>query len=248
MMCNFKRFLMLSTVAVFAFAPIAQAADTFTDAQKQEIQSVFKDYLKEHPELVFEAFQAYQQKQQDIAAADTESVIKEKLPELTAKGLPSVGNQDGDVTVIEFFDYNCGYCKRALEDINTVLKDDKNVRFIFREYPILGPSSEVAARWAEAAHKQGKYFEYHQAVMHNQGPLTEESLEKLGKDVGLDTAKLKADAESDAVKTSVVDSRNLGLSMRVQGTPGFIVNGKFYGGYLGPEGLKKAIEEARKAQ
>ncbi len=244
---TFKRFLMISTVAAsFAFTPLAHAAETFTAEQKTEIGNVIKSYLIENPELVYQALQQFQQNQQAKEAAGAEVIIKQKWSELTAKGLPSVGNPDGDVTVVEFFDYNCGYCKRALEDINTVLEQDKNVRFIFKEYPILGPSSEVAARWAEAAHRQGKYFEFHQAVMHSMNPLNEENLEKIGKDVGLDVEKLKTDANSAEVRTSVTDSRNLGMSMHVQGTPGFIINGKFYGGYLGPEGFKRAIDEARK--
>jgi protein-disulfide isomerase len=243
---NFKNSVAISALVVCLGIYAGQAAAAeFTDAQKQEIKKVIQDYLKEDPGIVMEALQMHRDQQEQKMTANAEEIIKQNMDKLTSKESPSVGNPKGDVTVIEFFDYNCGYCKRALEDIQNVLKTDKNVNFVFKELPILGPTSEVAARWAEAAHRQGKYFEYHAAVMHNSEPISEESLEKVGEDIGLDVEKLRKDAQSDEVRQSVLESRNLAMQIQIQGTPGFIINGKLYRGYLGPDGLVKAIEEAR---
>ena len=246
MIRNLKNSVAISALVLClgTFAGSALAAE-FTDAQKAELKTIIKEYLKEDPGIVMQALELHRDQQEQKLTADAEEVIKQQMDKLTAKDLPSVGNPDGDVTVIEFFDYNCGYCKRALEDIQKVLNEDKKVRFVFKELPILGPTSEVAARWAEAAHRQGKYFEYHTAIMHNPAPISEETLEKAGKDVGLDIAKLKADAESEEVKASVNDSRGLAMQAQIQGTPAFIINGKLYRGYLGPDGLTRAIAEAR---
>lgn len=246
MIYKFKNSAAISALVICLglFAGNAHAA-ALTDEQKAEVKTVIKEYLKENPGIVMETLELYRNQQEQKMTADAEEIIKQNIDKLTAKELPSVGNQNGDVTVIEFFDYNCGYCKRALEDIQKVLESDKNVRFVFKELPILGPTSEVAARWAEAAHRQGKYFEYHSAVMHNTVPISDESLLEIGKKLGLDTEKLKKDAESEDVKQSVSDSRNLAMQMQIQGTPGFIINGKLFRGYLGPDGLVKAIAEAR---
>jgi protein-disulfide isomerase len=249
-MTTIKRLFVLPLfMLAFITASTAGAADAaFTDAQKTEIEKIFKDYLTTHPEMIMESLQAYQQKQALDKQAMAETKISENIGALTAKDLPSAGNPDGDVTVVEFYDYNCGYCKHAYTDVQKVLETDKNVRFVFKDLAILGPTSETAARWSVAAHKQGKFFEYHAALMQHKGSIDEAALEKVGTDVGLDIAQLKKDAASEEIKTSVDKSREMAASMQIHGTPAFIINGKLYPGYLGEDGLPKAIEEARKGK
>jgi protein-disulfide isomerase len=246
---SFKRLFLLSAFAAFSGLLIpagASAADAgFNAAQKEEIRGVMKEYLQQNPELVYEALMNYQQKKQEEMTKAAEVAVTEKKEDLTHKDLPSAGNPDGDVVITEFYDYNCGYCKKAFDDVQKTLEADKNVRVVFKELPILGPTSEVAARWSMAAHKQGKFFAFHSAMMTHTGQIDEAALEKAAKDAGLDVAKMKTDVDSEDVKAEVAKSRELAQALQIQGTPAFVINGKLYKGYLGPEGMKGAIEEAR---
>jgi protein-disulfide isomerase len=159
--------------------------------------------------------------------------------------LPVAGNPNGDVTIVEFFDYNCGYCKKALGDVVTLMEEDKNVKFIFVETPILGNTSELAAKWAMAAQKQDAYMEYHIGLMKHRGPINETSLEKVAKKVGLDVQKLRDDANSDDVANKVAEKSRKAAQMGISGTPAFIINGKLYGGYIGLDKMREAIKDAR---
>ena len=238
---SFKTLLLIAGAVFIGTFPV-QAEDTLS---KSDIEKIVKDYLLENGEIIIEAVDAYQQKAEKERQAKTTETIKAKLDLLTSADAPSAGNPKGDVTVIEFFDYNCGYCKRALPDINTLIEKDKNVRFVFREMPILGPTSRTAAQWALAAHKQGKYFEYHSALMKFRGQKSDAQLAKLAKNVGLDVEKARKDAASDAIEEQLNKDIELARLVGVEGTPAFIVDGEFFPGYLGEGGLKKAIEKAR---
>jgi len=152
----------------------AQAQDAaLNDTQKKEVISVLEQHLKDNPKLVIDAIESYQRQEQLAEEEKAKRSITDNLAALTAGDLPFIGNEDADVTVVEFFDYNCGYCKRAVPDIRAILEKDKNVKFVFKEMPILGPSSRTAAQYALAAHKQGKNFDYHAALMEHRGPKDE---------------------------------------------------------------------------
>ena len=258
---NKKTLLALGAIALIGFgaAPLMNAraagADAppdaksaFTDAQKAELKNIIAQYVRDNPDAIIQSLQAGQRKEQEEARKATQQKISSMDPELLkGKDLPSAGNPNGDVTVTEFFDYNCGYCKKAMDDVQHVLQSDKNVRFVFRELPILGPTSGTAAQWSLAAAKQGKYYEFHTKLMHNNEPRSPEVLEKVAKDAGMDVEKAKADADSQEIKDQVDKSRDLAMSLGISGTPGFVINGKLYPGYLGPDGLEKAVAEARDA-
>jgi protein-disulfide isomerase len=226
----------------------AQAQSAFTDAQKTELQSLMKEYLLGNGGVIIESVEKHQMQLMQDANKDADAKIAGRLAELTAKDLPSAGNPDGDVTIVEFFDYKCGYCHKAATDIVQLLEQDKNLRFVFKELPVLGEASVLAAQWSEASHKQGKFFEYHMALMQNTSGFSEEAFIEIGKTLGLDTAKLKADAESDEIKNSIAKSREIAAELAFNGTPGFIINGKPYRGYIGMEGMQQAIAEARAAK
>ncbi len=251
---NFKTFFSFLGLAVLGGFLItshsgnALAGQELTDAQKLEVQQVIKDYLMENPELILKSVELHQTQQEENQEKNAEAKVGEHLPYLTSNDTPSAGNPDGDVTIVEFFDYNCGYCKRALSDIQKTMKVDKNVRFVFKEMPILGPSSLTASQWALAAHKQGKYFEYHTALMSHRGAKNESELSKLAEDLGLDTAQMKKDANSDEVKIILKKSMDIAREIGIQGTPAFILNGQLVRGYMGPDGLKAAIADARKKE
>ncbi len=235
---------------IFAFAVLSSAAFT-SPAQAQAaldkaaVEKIIKDYLMENPEAIIDSLESYREKQERDQRVSASQSIEKNQAYLTGADLPSIGSADADVVVVEFFDYNCGYCRKAVPDIQTILDTDKNVRFVFQEMPILSPSSAEIARWSLASHKQGKYFEYHAALMAHKGSKTPKNLKKLAKDVGLDANKLEKDAGSEAVKVQLEKSMTMAREIGIRGTPAFIVNGELYPGYLGEEGLKQSIEKAR---
>ncbi len=244
-----RSFLSLFAVTALFLAAPAFADDSggLTNKEKTEVQSLIQDYIKDNPEKIFEALLTYQQKQREDAENLAKGKIPEHLPYLSGTDMPSAGNPQGDVTVIEFFDYNCGYCKHAISDIKQILDKDKNVRFVFHDMPILGETSGLVARWANAAGKQGKFFEFHQAAMEHSGGFDEAVLSNFAKDLKLDVERMKKDAADPAIDEAISKAMSAGREMGIQGTPAFIINGKLYPGYLGEDGLKKAIEEARAA-
>lgn len=248
-MLTLRRSLILSASLLCLAAMPARAEEaTFTDAQKTQIQEVIKSYLMENPNVIAEAMQAYQLKMQQEKMVSAEKALTDKYDELTAKGLPSAGNPDGDVTIVEFYDYNCGYCKKAFTDVTSIIETDKNVRVVFMEMAILGPPSEVAARWSQAAHKQGKFFEFHKGMMTSADRLDEAGIEQLATSIGMDVAKAKTDVASEEVKTEIAKHRELALSLGIQGTPGFVIGKKLYPGYIGDQGMKDAVKLAREAK
>jgi protein-disulfide isomerase len=133
------------------------------------------------------------------------------------------GNPKGDVTIVEFSDYNCPYCKRAYSDVEKLIKSDKNVRFVMKEFPIFGERSESAARVAIAARKQGKYMELHAAMMNNRGPNNGKVALKLAEELGFDMDKLREDMKSDEARKIIEETRILGNKLGIQGTPFFLI-------------------------
>lgn len=231
--------LVLSAVAV----PMAKAED-FTADQKKQVEKIINDYLMENPEVITKSLQAYQEKQMAEQEEKAKQSILDNMKHLTAKELPSIGKEDAPITIVEFFDYNCGYCKRALPDIQAISKENDKVRFVFIEMPILGPSSGTAAQYALAAHNQGKYFEFHSALMEDRAPKEEEHLIEVGAKLGLDTEKLKADANSQEIKDRLANHMGMANKIGIQGTPAFIINGKLFRGYIGKDGMDAEIKTA----
>jgi protein-disulfide isomerase len=240
-----KTALTLTALVTLAVTPAFAEDPAFTDAQKDALGGLIKGYLMENPGVIFEAIEAHRMQQQVQQQQQAEEKIGEHIQYLTRADSPSIGNPEGDVTVVEFFDYNCGYCKRALPDIQAALKDDQNVRFVFQEMPILGPTSKTAALWALAAHKQGKYFDYHVALMEHKGPKDDAQLEKLATDTGLDAGQMKKDIESGDLEKELDKIVEVAREIGVSGTPAFIVGETFVPGYIGEDGLKQAIKEER---
>lgn len=226
-------------------SPAAAITAPLTGAQKAEIGEIVKAYLHDNPEVILGAISAYQEKQQKKVMEQAEKKVGDYQEELTGLSNPSIGPATADVTITEFFDYNCGYCKKAFEDLNAFIQSDKNVRLVLKDFPILSPSSRLAAEWALASNKQGKYFEYHKALMGHHGAYDEDSLKKLGKEAGLDVDRLAKDAKSADIEKTINHDIDVAKNLGIMGTPGFVINGKLYPGYLGEEGLKNAVVEAR---
>lgn len=249
MMRNFLGALVLSAALISGSVHAAEtpAAD-FTDKQKEQIEAVVRDLLtKKDPEIVLTAAKEFQKKQDEENGKKAKEALGKNKDKLMNPNDPFFGNAKGDVTIVEFFDYNCGYCKKANEPMRKLIESDKNVRIIMKEYPILAESSRVASRAALAANKQKKYVELHNALMENKGALSEDSIMEMAVKVGLDKDKLKKDMESPEVAAQIQANQDLGREVGAHGTPTFIVGDKVVPGAMELDEMKKLVEEARTA-
>ena len=234
-------------LSVSLFVP-ASFAKSFDDAETKAIEQVVKDYLLKNPEIIREALEelerrtaeAEKQRQKKLISENKELLLDEKYSFTT-------GNKQGDITVVEFFDYNCPYCRQALKDIVKLLDEDKNVRVVLKEYPILGQASQQAALAALAARKQGKYMEYHQALLNAKGRINDKAIEEVAGQVGLDVEKLKKDMASDEVKGELQKNIDVGIKLGINGTPTFIFNDQVIPQVLPFDAMKSIIARIRKA-
>lgn len=230
----------------FAFAAPAYAQGTFGAAEKAEIETIIHDYLVEHPEVLVKAFDALEKKQAAAELAETKAAVEQNRKAIYDNPMDYVtGNPDGDVTIVEFFDYQCGYCKRSFEPLMDFVKADGNIRLILKEFPILGPVSLSASQAAIAAKKQGRYMEMHAALYEHKGGLDEDGIYEIAEDVGLDLAKLKKDMADPAIQDHVSRTYRLAEQLGVDGTPAFIVGGTMYPGAADKERLEKIVKDAR---
>ncbi len=239
--------LTLALFSALLLFPTQASAQNLTDAQKTEINEIIKSYITNNGEVILSGVNKYQAELEEHDRKESEEKAKSFLKDMNnKKDLPMAGNPKGDVTMIEFFDYNCGYCRKALEEIKIVLKDDKNLKVIFMDMPILGAPSLEAAKWSLAANKQGKYFEYHQAILNHNGQKNEAALIKLAKEVGLDVEKLKKDKDGEDISKILNDNIEQAQSIGIRGTPGFIIDGQLSPGFVPAGEIKKILIEARK--
>lgn len=221
-------------------APTA-GGSVFTNDQKKALGDIIKDYLIKNPEIMFEVQNALDEKSQKEQDAKLKTFMAANAKAIYRSPESSVaGDPNGDVTVVEFFDFNCGYCKRGLPEVQKLIHDDKKVRFVFKELPILAKGSEEAARVALAAKRQGKYWEFHQAMLGSKGQANEASALKIAESLGLDMDKIKADMASDAVKNELHDDLLLAKQLGVNGTPHFLVGDKSIPG--APDDLHDQLE------
>jgi protein-disulfide isomerase len=213
----------------------------FSDDQKRSIEAVIKNYLITNPEIFLEVQSALEAKMAKEESEKTKALVAEHGKEIyRAAGAPVAGNPDGDITVVEFFDYNCGYCKRGFGDVAKLVETDKNVRVVFKEFPILRDESEQASKVALAAKMQGKYWEVHRALISTKGLVNEAVALKAAEGLGLDMAKLKADMSSPEIKAELDRVKELAKTLSINGTPHFLVGDRAIGG--APENLYDLLE------
>ncbi len=223
-------------------------AQSFTEDQKKELEVLFKEFLANHPQEILDSVDNYREEQERKTQQSAEENLKGYMDFFKDNSLPMAGNPDGDVTVVEYFDYNCGYCHKAFDDIQKILEQDKNVRIIFQEMPILSPSSKLMSTYALAALKQDKYFEMHTALMDYRGSQSEQAYADLAQKIGLDMEKLKVDLKSPEIEAAISKAQEMARNLGIRGTPGFIIGEKIYPGYIGLQGMTAAINDAREAK
>ena len=219
----------------------------FTEAQKQEIGRVAHDYLLAHPEVIRDAIQALQAKEEAAKAGlQSEAVTGNKDKIFADPAAPFAGNPVGDVTIVEFFDYKCPYCKQVSPALKELLQTDKGLKLVFKEFPILGEPSVLAARAALAAAKQGKYVAFHEAMMAHRGALDLTSIATVAAGIGLDAEKLVADMKSEEIEQQLTDNHALAMALSVRSTPTFIIGDKVLPGALSIDQLRELITDYRK--
>lgn len=206
-------------------APAAAAKVDVSPERRTEIEQVIKEYLMANPEILLQAQQALEAKMEKEQTAKTKEALKSYATDIFKDPNSATGgNPEGDVTIVEFFDYNCGYCRRSYDDVAKVIKDDPKVKFIFKELPIINQeASPGAAKVALAARKQGKYMELHQALMKGKGIASEATALAKAEALGLDMKQLKADMESPEIKAELDKVMDLAKKLNVGGTPYFLV-------------------------
>ncbi len=242
-------YLSLPLLAFLSLIALPAQAEGLSESQKKEINVLIENYIKENPKVMLDSVLKFQEDQAKAEEAKMNEGVKNFVPSLKDNAhLPEAGSPKGDVTVVEFFDYNCGYCKKGFEPLQKLIKEDKNVRVVFIDLPILGPSSREASKWALAAHRQKKYFEYHQALMTYQGQKDEANLERIAKEVGLDVKQAKKDKEDPSIEAELTKNEALAASISVQGTPAFVVNDQIVRGYMEYDVLSGMVTSARTAK
>jgi len=236
--------------AVALFAPPVQA-QSFSDDQRHEIERITKEYLLQHPEVMQQIIAAVDKHQQEAEAEKQRTVIKDNNATLfNSPHQVVIGNPKGSVTMVEFFDYNCAFCKRALTDMMDLLKTDPDLRCVLKEFPVLGEGSVDAAHVAVAARMQDstgqKYIEFHQKLLGGRGVADKARALAVAKEVGFDMKRLEKDMESDEVKQTIDENMKLADLLGVSGTPSYVVGTQLVVGAVGLDALKEKIDTAKK--
>jgi protein-disulfide isomerase len=236
--------------AAALFAPPA-SAQSFSDDQRTQIEGIIKDYLMKHPEVIQDVMSALDKKQQEADAAKASAVIKDNNATLfNSPHQVVLGNPQGSTQVVEFFDYNCGFCKHALPDMLTLLKTNPDLKFVLKEFPVLGEGSIEAAHVAVAARMQDptgkKYMDFHQKLLGGRGPADKAHALAAAKEVGFDMARIEKDLNSDEVKTTIDEDMKLADALGVNGTPSYIVGNQLVVGAVGLDELKQRIDGDKK--
>lgn len=241
---------------VAATTATSAPASNMTDAQVKQIQKIVHDYLVQNPQVLVEASEAYQKQELAKAKDKTQQAVTKnaKLIFNSATGSPTVGNLKGDISVVEFLDYQCTHCREMSTVVDNLLKDDKNVRIVIKQLPIFGGSSKFAAQAAIASIKQGpqKFLVFHRALLELPPPLTNEKVLEVAKKSGIDTNQLQTDMKNKLVEDQINENFKLAQDLGLLGTPAFIISDRnakrveYVPGAVTVDNLKTTISTVRK--
>ena len=247
---RFSPRLAFAAAALLALGAPAAPAQPMSDAQRTEIERIIRDYLIKNPEVLQDAIAELEKRQAKLEAEKHKSAIADNAELLlNSPRHVVIGNPKGDVTLVEFFDYNCGYCKRAMVDMMTLMKGDPNLRIVLKEFPVLGPGSKDAANVGAAVRMQDKtgkkYLEFHQKLMGVRGQIDKARAIAAAKEAGLDVARIERDLGGEEVRASIEESMNLAEKLGLTGTPAYVVGSDVVVGAVGAEILREKINIAR---
>ena len=250
-----RRILLISGLIFLALLstgnPItpAKAQDAFTAPERAAIEQMIRDYIIKNPGIILESVQrlsarekAADQRQQRQTLVDMREALEND------SGSHVGGNPKGDVTLVEFFDYRCTYCKRFFPVLADIIKEDPNVRVVFKEFPILGADSVIASRAALAARSQNKdlYLPLHNALMETRGVFSERRILDIAAEVGLDVERLKRDMSAPEIERVISRNYQQAEALGIQGTPGFVIGDQVIRGYVNGKQMQALIQDARK--
>jgi protein-disulfide isomerase len=235
-------------LAVPAAAPAR--AQSFNESQRGEIERIVREYLLSHPELLQDVMNELDKRQAQAEAEKHRASVKEHSAAIfSSPRQVTLGNPQGDVTIVEFFDYNCGYCKRAMADMLDLLKNDAKLKFVLKEFPVLGEGSVQAAQVAAAVRMQDKtgkkYLEFHQKLLGSRGQVDKARALAVAKEIGLDMARIEKDMASDEAKATIEENLKLADALGLNGTPSYVVGADVVVGAVGLNALKEKVNSAR---
>ncbi len=218
----------------------------FAPEQIEGIEQIVRDYLLTHPEVLIQSLNDYQARQK-VAEKERQqqAVVASRMALTPDPDSPVRGNPDGDVAIVEFFDYKCPYCKRVAGVLQEVVAADGNIRLIMKEFPILGPQSIKASRAALAALRQGKYEEFHWALMTKPGNMSDPHIRDIARSVGIDVDRMTADMESPEIQAMIERNHDLAQALQITGTPAFVIGNTLVPGAIDRKALERLIAKAR---
>ncbi|MDX1743694.1 MAG: DsbA family protein [Ruegeria sp.] len=236
-------------LALLTGPALALDLNALSDAEKAEFGAQVREYLLENPEVILEAIDILEQRNAELEAAADKELVKANADELFNDGYSWVGgNPEGDITLVEFMDYRCGYCRRAVSEVASLLAEDGNIRFIIKELPILGEASVLSSRFAVATkHVAGDdaYKQVHDALMEFNGEPNEISLRRISEGLGLDSDAIIAAMDSDEVTDEITRTRALAQRMNISGTPSFVLGTEMLRGFLPAEQMQQIADGVR---
>ncbi len=251
MMAGLKARTLGAGILLGMMAPGAMAADTptATDLPVEQVEQIVRDYLMREPQIIYEALEELQRRQAEEQAQKSKEMLVSRQDELVNDpATPIAGNPDGNVTLVEFFDYRCGYCRRVLSSMQALMEEDQDLRIAFKELPVLGEDSVRAARAALASRKQDAdlYLDFHLALM-SANDLSADGINKLAEQMGLDPDQLGEDMESSEVSEAIEANYQLASALGIEGTPAFVIGDTLVPGAVDKERLAQLIEATRTA-
>jgi protein-disulfide isomerase len=242
-------FILLSFAWTFlaVVPPTPLGASEITPEQRRAIEAIIHDYLMQNPDVLIEALREAEAKANTDADAKAVQVLRDRRREIfDDPATPVGGNPQGDVAIVEFFDYRCPYCKQVHPAIQNLLDQDRKLRFVYKELPVLGPQSDMAAHAALAARLQGKYEPFHIAMMAIKGQITDEVVYRVAGSIGLDVDRLKRDMTDPEIDQALSANKALANALDIRGTPGFIIGDHIIPGAIDLDALKNMVADARK--
>lgn len=244
---TFAAILVAFGLGLAAQPAAAQEDQPLNPRQVEAVQKIIKAYLLEHPEVISDAVEALREKMRVQAEADAKKAIDSYKDELfNGKDDPVAGNPKGDVTIVEFFDYNCGYCKQTMDALLDSVKADGKVKLVFKDFPILTEESATASRIALAARKQGKYEDVYRAFLKFRGRLDEKAAWKLAGDAGVNVDQAKKDMAAPDIDKQIRRNMELAHALDISGTPTFVIGDQIVSGAQEQTVFKQMYDNARK--
>ena len=232
-------------VVLAASAPARAEPAEAADLPVEQIEKIVREYLLREPEVIYQAIQELQRRQAEAAAAQQRAAIAANQGKLLDDPTSPVGgNPDGDVTLVEFFDYRCAYCRRVVSSMRALLEEDSGLRVVFKELPVLGPDSVRAARAALASRRQAGYVPFHFALM-TTDDLSLQGIRAAAEAVGLDPDRLEADMAAPEVLAAIQANYALANELGIEGTPAFVIGDQLIPGAVDKGRLEQLIDEAR---